>query len=103
MAIAGMVLAIDTASAPASALALATLGTSLAGVSLTHTNFDVAARTVDGEVMGFRDRDAPVIGVQFHPESVLTPDGPRLLSNFLALSVQAPSVSREGAQTGGVA
>jgi anthranilate synthase component 2 len=36
------------------------------------------------ELMGFRHRDAPVEGVQFHPESYLTPEGPRLLGNFLA-------------------
>ncbi|MBX2799515.1 MAG: aminodeoxychorismate/anthranilate synthase component II [Myxococcales bacterium] len=45
----------------------------------------VTARTEDGEVMAIRHRDLPVQGVQFHPESVLTPDGPALLANFLAL------------------
>jgi anthranilate synthase component 2 len=38
------------------------------------------------ELMGFRHVDAPVEGVQFHPESFLTPEGPRLLDNFLALA-----------------
>ena len=37
----------------------------------------------DGEVMALRHRSHPTVGVQFHPESVLTPDGPRLLKNFL--------------------
>jgi len=40
----------------------------------------------DGVVMGIRHRSAPIEGVQFHPESVLTPDGPRLLANFLRLA-----------------
>jgi len=37
----------------------------------------------DGEVMAVRHRTLPVVGVQFHPESVLTPDGPALARNFL--------------------
>jgi anthranilate synthase component 2 len=37
----------------------------------------------DGEVMAVRHRNHPTVGVQFHPESVLTPDGPVLLRNFL--------------------
>ena len=37
-----------------------------------------------GVLMGVRHRDLPALGVQFHPESVLTPDGKRLLENFLA-------------------
>ena len=36
--------------------------------------------------MGVRHRELPLEGVQFHPESVLTPEGNRLLANFLALS-----------------
>jgi anthranilate synthase/aminodeoxychorismate synthase-like glutamine amidotransferase len=45
---------------------------------------EVAATTDDGEVMAVRHRELPVDGVQFHPESVLTPAGPDLLRNFLA-------------------
>lgn len=46
---------------------------------------EVTARTDEGEIMGVRHRQLNVVGVQFHPESVLTPDGPTLLGNFLAL------------------
>jgi anthranilate synthase/aminodeoxychorismate synthase-like glutamine amidotransferase len=45
---------------------------------------EVSATTEDGEVMAVRHRTLPVDGVQFHPESVLTPDGPLLCRNFLA-------------------
>ena len=44
----------------------------------------VTARTDDGEVMGVRHVDHPVEGVQFHPESVLTPLGERMAENFLS-------------------
>jgi anthranilate synthase/aminodeoxychorismate synthase-like glutamine amidotransferase len=44
---------------------------------------EVSATTEDGEVMAVRHRELRVDGVQFHPESVLTPDGPRLCRNFL--------------------
>jgi anthranilate synthase/aminodeoxychorismate synthase-like glutamine amidotransferase len=43
----------------------------------------VTAHTPDGEVMGVRHRELPVEGVQFHPESVLTPLGPAMARNFL--------------------
>lgn len=46
----------------------------------------ITAETKDGEIMGVRHHELNVVGVQFHPESVLTPDGPALLGNFLALS-----------------
>jgi anthranilate synthase/aminodeoxychorismate synthase-like glutamine amidotransferase len=49
-------------------------------------SLEVSAYTSDGEVMGVRHRTLPVEGVQFHPESVLTPEGDRLLSNFLDLA-----------------
>jgi anthranilate synthase/aminodeoxychorismate synthase-like glutamine amidotransferase len=43
----------------------------------------VTARTAEGEIMGVRHRQLNVEGVQFHPESVLTPDGPAMMHNFL--------------------
>jgi anthranilate synthase component 2 len=46
---------------------------------------EVTARTDDGLVMALQHRSRPQFGVQFHPESVLTPVGPRLVANFLAL------------------
>jgi para-aminobenzoate synthetase component 2 len=44
---------------------------------------EVSARTAEGEIMAVRHRTLTVEGVQFHPESILTPDGPKLLGNFL--------------------
>jgi anthranilate synthase/aminodeoxychorismate synthase-like glutamine amidotransferase len=44
---------------------------------------EVSARTPEGVVMGLRHRRFPIEGVQFHPESILTVEGKRLLSNFL--------------------
>jgi anthranilate synthase/aminodeoxychorismate synthase-like glutamine amidotransferase len=46
---------------------------------------EVSARTDDGEIMGLRHRELPIEGVQFHPESILTKVGKRLLGNFLDL------------------
>jgi len=46
----------------------------------------VTATAGEGEIMGVRHSDLNIVGVQFHPESVLTPDGPALLDNFLSLS-----------------
>jgi anthranilate synthase component II len=48
---------------------------------------EVSATTGDGVIMGLRHRVLAVEGVQFHPESLLTPSGPSLLSNFLAAAV----------------
>jgi para-aminobenzoate synthetase component 2 len=45
--------------------------------------FQVTAWTAEGEIMGVRHRTLRMEGVQFHPESVLTPLGPRMLANFL--------------------
>jgi anthranilate synthase/aminodeoxychorismate synthase-like glutamine amidotransferase len=45
----------------------------------------VSAWTEDGEIMGLRHRQRPAEGVQFHPESILSPEGPALLRNFLGM------------------
>ena len=46
---------------------------------------EVTARTAEGEIMGVRHKSLPIEGVQFHPESVLTPEGPLLMGNFLKI------------------
>jgi anthranilate synthase/aminodeoxychorismate synthase-like glutamine amidotransferase len=46
----------------------------------------VTARSADGVAQGVAHRTLPIYGVQFHPESVLTPDGPRMAANFLAIA-----------------
>jgi len=55
--------------------------------STVPTELEVTARTSDGVIMGLRHRTLAVEGVQFHPESLLTPEGPSLLANYLAVAV----------------
>lgn len=43
----------------------------------------VVARTADGEVMAVQHKEYPIYGVQFHPESIMTPEGKRMLQNFI--------------------
>jgi anthranilate synthase/aminodeoxychorismate synthase-like glutamine amidotransferase len=47
---------------------------------------EILAETSEGEIMGLRHREYPIHGVQFHPESIMTVEGKKLLSNFLAMS-----------------
>jgi anthranilate synthase/aminodeoxychorismate synthase-like glutamine amidotransferase len=58
---------------------------------------EVTARTPEGEIMGVRHRSLPIEGVQFHPESILTPAGPALMANFLQLGAGSESKHAAGA------
>jgi anthranilate/para-aminobenzoate synthase component II len=49
-------------------------------------DLEVSGLTPEGEIMGVRHRSLMVEGVQFHPESILTPEGPRLMQNFLTFT-----------------
>jgi anthranilate synthase/aminodeoxychorismate synthase-like glutamine amidotransferase len=60
---------------------------------------EVCARTDDGVVMGLRHREQPTFGVQFHPESVLTGEGKRLLANFLATPSPLEGEGRGGGES----
>jgi anthranilate synthase/aminodeoxychorismate synthase-like glutamine amidotransferase len=55
----------------------------IASAASLPRELEVSARTAEGEIMAVRHRDLAVEGVQFHPESILTPAGPALLANFL--------------------
>src|SRR5205807_4722029 len=54
-------------------------------------SLEITAKTDDGEIMGLQHRQFPIHGVQFHPESILTTEGRKLLANFLRVSSRAQS------------
>jgi anthranilate synthase/aminodeoxychorismate synthase-like glutamine amidotransferase len=58
----------------------------IADPALLPAQLEVSARTAEGEIMGVRHRSLAVEGVQFHPESILTPEGPRIMESFLRLN-----------------
>ena len=58
-----------------------------ADASTLPSCLQVIAETEDKEVMGVRHESYPIYGLQFHPESILTPDGKKILKNFLTLSI----------------
>jgi anthranilate/para-aminobenzoate synthase component II len=63
--------------------------------STLPAELEITAETADGLIMGLRHRTYPIEGVQFHPESIMTPVGKDLLRNFLNSSVG--QASRAGA------
>lgn len=58
--------------------------------TFTNPDFEICAWTEEGEIMGIRHRSWPLHGVQFHPESFLTVEGPRLLENFVKIKAPQP-------------
>jgi anthranilate synthase/aminodeoxychorismate synthase-like glutamine amidotransferase len=58
----------------------------IADPALLPAELEVSAHTAEGEIMGVRHRSLAVEGVQFHPESILTPEGPRIMESFLRLT-----------------
>jgi anthranilate synthase/aminodeoxychorismate synthase-like glutamine amidotransferase len=61
-----------------------------------HPDFVITAWTQEGEIMGVRHKQWPLHGVQFHPESFLTTEGPRLLKSFVISHTPTPGTADEG-------
>lgn len=59
---------------------------------------EVSAETADGVVMALRHRERPIEGVQFHPESILTTEGPRLIQNWVASTLERAGLKVEDSQ-----
>ena len=57
--------------------------------------FEISSESDDGEIMGIRHREHPTEGVQFHPESIMTTVGKRLLRNFLSQTITQPEQKGE--------
>ncbi len=57
--------------------------------STLNEDLSITARSDDGLIMGVQHREAPLFGVQFHPESILTGEGKKLLQNFLEVAASA--------------
>lgn len=51
-------------------------------------SLEISAKTPDGVIMGIRHRQFPIEGIQFHPESILTTEGPKIVKNWLSLEYQ---------------
>jgi anthranilate synthase/aminodeoxychorismate synthase-like glutamine amidotransferase len=66
--------------------------------TFTNPDFVVSAWTDEGEIMGVRHRAWPLHGVQFHPESFLTTEGPKLLANFLQMNEPPRRQERQGSE-----
>lgn len=58
----------------------------MAEIKTLPKELSVEATTVDGKIMAVKHKVFPCYGVQFHPESILTPDGPKIIENFLKLA-----------------
>ena len=60
---------------------------SLPGVKETlPEELKITAQTAEGEIMAVAHKTYPIYGLQFHPESILTPDGQKMIENFLKIS-----------------